>query len=163
MSLYDTNPVYLMSVACEEITWLKKDHKLFDKMQQKMVAAPFYWVLSNSLRSFLRKFISSKATLIIYIGFVSCSDIDITPGAFASPTSYATLRFPHVCARSSFLVTSNGLIYLGIPPPLFIVMPSIIICFLQRYEDLNKAWYSIYEYGYEITNNKTYLHIFVDM
>ena len=44
MSLYDTNPVYLMSVACEEITWLKKDHKLFDKMQQKMVAAPFYLV-----------------------------------------------------------------------------------------------------------------------
>ena len=31
MSLYDTKPVYLMGVACEEIKWLKKDRKLFDK------------------------------------------------------------------------------------------------------------------------------------
>ena len=44
MSLYDAKPVYLMSVACEEIKWLKKDRKLFDKTQQKMIAAPFYWV-----------------------------------------------------------------------------------------------------------------------
>ena len=44
MSLYDTKPVYLMSVDCEEIKCLKKDRKLFDKTQQKMVATPFYRV-----------------------------------------------------------------------------------------------------------------------
>ena len=38
MLLYDTKPVYLIIVACEEIKWLKKDHKLFDKTQHKMVA-----------------------------------------------------------------------------------------------------------------------------
>ena len=42
MSLYDTKPVYIMSVDLEEIKWLKKDRELFDKTQQKMVAAPFY-------------------------------------------------------------------------------------------------------------------------
>ena len=31
-----------MSVACEWIKWIKKDRKLFDKTQQKMVAALFY-------------------------------------------------------------------------------------------------------------------------
>ena len=33
-----------MSVACEEIKLIKKDRKLVDKTQQKMVAAPFYQV-----------------------------------------------------------------------------------------------------------------------
>ena len=42
ISLYDTKPVYIISVAREEIKWLKKDRKLFDKTQQMMVAAPFY-------------------------------------------------------------------------------------------------------------------------
>ena len=44
MSLYDTKPVYLMSVDCEEIKCLKKDRRLFDKMQQDMVAAQLYRV-----------------------------------------------------------------------------------------------------------------------
>ena len=44
MSIYDTKPVYLMSVACEEIKWLNKDLKLVDKTQHTMVAAPFYRV-----------------------------------------------------------------------------------------------------------------------
>ena len=44
MSLYDTKPVYLMIVSCEEIKWIKKDCKLFDKTQQKMVSAPFHRV-----------------------------------------------------------------------------------------------------------------------
>ena len=42
ISLHDTKPMYIMSVAFEEINFLKKDRKLFDKTQQKMVAAPFY-------------------------------------------------------------------------------------------------------------------------
>ena len=42
MLLYDTKPVYLIIVACEEIKWLKKDRKLFDKTQHKMVAPSFY-------------------------------------------------------------------------------------------------------------------------
>ena len=44
ISQYDTKLVYLMIVSCEEIKCLKKDQKIFDKMQQKMVAAPFYRV-----------------------------------------------------------------------------------------------------------------------
>ena len=36
-------------------------------------------------------------------------------------------------------------------------------CLIQRYEDLNKAGDSIYEYGYEITNKTNYLHSFLDM
>ena len=42
MSLYDTNPMYLMIIACGEIQFLKKERKLFNQTQQKMVAAPFY-------------------------------------------------------------------------------------------------------------------------
>ena len=44
MSLYDTNPVYIVSVACEEIKWPKKNRKLFDKCNIR-------WLLQCSIES----------------------------------------------------------------------------------------------------------------
>ena len=44
MSLYDTNTVYIISVAFEEIKLLKKDRKLFYKLNRR-------WLLYRSIQS----------------------------------------------------------------------------------------------------------------
>lgn len=42
ISLYDSKPVYLMTTASEEIVWVKKERKLFDKNLMELVPAPFF-------------------------------------------------------------------------------------------------------------------------
>jgi len=42
ISLYDSKPVYLMTTASEEIVWVKKKQKLFDKNLMQLVLAPFF-------------------------------------------------------------------------------------------------------------------------
>ena len=42
VSLYDTNPLYLLLNACEKIQWTKKEGKLWHNEKGKKVDAPFY-------------------------------------------------------------------------------------------------------------------------
>ena len=42
VSLYDTKPVYLLSIICENIQWTKKEQKLWNNEKGKKVDAPFY-------------------------------------------------------------------------------------------------------------------------
>ena len=42
ISLYDKNPLYLMSVVYKEIKWLNIHHKIFYKTKQKIFSSPFY-------------------------------------------------------------------------------------------------------------------------
>ena len=54
MSLYDTKPVYIVSVDCEEIKWPKKNRKLFDKCNRR-------WLLQCSIES---NYLMIKITLL---------------------------------------------------------------------------------------------------
>ena len=42
VSMYDTKPVYLLSNACKNIQWRKKERKLWHNDKGKKVDAPFY-------------------------------------------------------------------------------------------------------------------------
>ena len=42
VSLYDTKPVYLLSIIWENIQWIKKERKLWNNEKGKKVDAPFY-------------------------------------------------------------------------------------------------------------------------
>ena len=42
VSLYDTKPVYLLSIIWENIQWTKKEQKLWNNEKGKKVDAPFY-------------------------------------------------------------------------------------------------------------------------
>ena len=42
VSVYDTKPVYFLSNACEEITWTKKEKKVYDPQEKKTFQLPFY-------------------------------------------------------------------------------------------------------------------------
>ena len=42
ISLYDSKPFYMMTMACEKVEWRLKKRKLWDKEQMKMVSKPFY-------------------------------------------------------------------------------------------------------------------------
>ena len=42
VSFYDSKPVYFVSMACENIFWVKKSRKLWHKDKGAKVNAPFY-------------------------------------------------------------------------------------------------------------------------
>ena len=42
LSFYDTKPVYFVSNACKNITWMKKDRQLWHAEKHKKMDAPFY-------------------------------------------------------------------------------------------------------------------------
>ena len=42
LSLYDSKPFYMMTMACEKIEWVLKSRKLWDRELMKMVDKPFY-------------------------------------------------------------------------------------------------------------------------
>ena len=42
ISLYDTKPVYILSNACETISWVKKDKDVYDPAKNKKIKLPFY-------------------------------------------------------------------------------------------------------------------------
>ena len=41
-SIYDTKPVYLISNACEEVKWVRKERKLWHKDKNQYVNVPFH-------------------------------------------------------------------------------------------------------------------------
>ena len=42
LSLYDSKPFYMMTMACEKVEWVLKSRKLWDRELMKMVDKPFY-------------------------------------------------------------------------------------------------------------------------
>ena len=42
LSLYDSKPFYMMTMACEKVEWKLKSRKLWDKELVRMVSKPFY-------------------------------------------------------------------------------------------------------------------------
>jgi hypothetical protein len=42
ISIYDTKPVYLLTSACNEISWTKKERKVYDPQRKKTFKMPFY-------------------------------------------------------------------------------------------------------------------------
>ena len=44
ISLYDSKPVYLMSSACDQVCWRRKELKIWDKDERRLVNAPFHRV-----------------------------------------------------------------------------------------------------------------------
>ena len=42
VSCYDTKPVYMLSNACENISWVKKERDVFDSTKNKKFKLPFY-------------------------------------------------------------------------------------------------------------------------
>jgi hypothetical protein len=43
VSIYDTKPVYMLSMACDKVGWVKKEKKVYDS-EKKVVKMPFYWL-----------------------------------------------------------------------------------------------------------------------